>query len=254
MECLDCGYETTRRADWTRHLNSQKHAAIVGHRCQCGQTCSTLSNLRRHEKTCNRESVQQVAIRLAKEQATRDEILIEQNKQIIAEQRRLSAEMLEIAARPQTVMNNCTFNLATFLNETCRHAPTLEQFMSNIPICLDSEKPIGQHIVDQLSKCAVEERPIHCTDAKRGKLAVKKQENEWVQESEKIDPIMVQHVFALRMRCLNHLNEVWCRDNPNYENPENKQNDEYHQFILSIMGDLDAKFLNHVAKVSAIPK
>jgi hypothetical protein len=163
--------------------------------------------------------------------------------------------LLEISSRPQLVMNNtnCTFNLATFLNDTCKHAPSIEQFMNTVPICLDAEKPIGQYIVDQLAKCAVEERPIHCTDVKRGKLAVK-QENTWVQDPTKIDPLMQQHIYALRLRCLKHLNEVWCLDNPHFEDPENKQNDEYQQFFLSIMGDLDAKFLNHVAKVTPIPK
>jgi len=125
--------------------------------------------------------------------------------------------------------------------------------MRTVPICLDSEKPIGQYIVDQLSQCDVTARPIHCTDVKRCKLAVK-QENEWVHDATKIDPLMQRHIFTLRLRCLKHLNEVWCLDNPHYEDPDSKQNDEYQQFILSIMGDLDAKFLSHVAKVTPIPK
>ena len=206
--------------------------------------------------------MQDVAIRLAKEQAERDreqanlqKLILEQNKKMMEDHLRISAEqtklIAELAARPTITNNNCTFNLATFLNETCKDAPTLEQFMGTIPICID--KPIGQYIVDQLSLCEVAARPIHCTDVKRGKLAVK-QENAWVQDPDRIDPLMQQHVFALRLRCLKHLNEVWCLDNPNYEDPDNKQNDEYQQFILSIMGDLDAKFLNHVAKVTPIPK
>lgn len=264
MECLDCGYETKRSSDWNRHLNSQKHIAIVGHTCKCGQRYGCASSLRRHERACHRETMQEVAIRLAKEQADRDRehadlqrVLIEQNTRLAAEAARhaddVSRLFAELAARPQTVMNNCTFNLATFLNETCKRAPTLEQFLHNIPVCLDSDKSIGQYVVDQLAKCEVTERPIHCTDVKRGKLAVK-QENAWVQDPTKVDPLVQEHIFALRMRCLKHLNEVWCLDNPQYEDPDSKQNDEYQQFIISIMGDLNAKFLNHVAKVTPIPK
>ena len=255
-------YETKRTSDWKRHLSSQKHIAIVGHTCECGQRYGCVSSLRRHQKTCRRESMQDVAIRLAKEQAERDrehadlqKLLLEQNKKMMEEQLRLCTEqaklIAELAARPTITNNNCTFNLATFLNETCRNAPSLEQFMGTIPVCLD--KPIGQYFVDHLSKCAIEDRPIHCTDVKRGKLAVK-QANSWVQDQTKIDPLMTQHVFALRMRCLKHLNEVWCLDNPDYEDPESNQNDEYQQFIVSIMGDLDAKFMNHVAKATPIPK
>jgi hypothetical protein len=199
-----------------------------------------------------------VVIRLAKEQAERDKAQAEFQRTLIqdmTEQRRLAAEqaalIADLASRPTITNNNCTFNLATFLNDTCKNAPTLEQFVGTMPVCLD--KPIGKFFVDHLAKCALEDRPIHCTDVKRGKLAVK-QENTWVHDSTKIDPLMQQHIFTLRMRCLKHLNEVWCLDNPTYEDPETKQNDEYHQFMVSIMGDLDAKFLNHVAKVTPIPK
>jgi len=287
MQCLDCGYSTEKMSSWKSHLKSKRHRAITGHACICEKIYASKATLRRHEKTCDlihkkndhTSALTAVVDRLAQEiaetnaRAAVEKLIllqdqIERDRKLAKEQRRIARRqaerdahhaaeierlLQEMAARPQMVMNNCTFNLATFLNETCKHAPSIEQFMGTIPFCLDSEKPIGQYIVDQLAKCSVEERPIHCTDLKRCKLAVK-QQNEWVQDATKIDPLMQQHITALRLRCLKHLNEVWCLDNPKYEDPDSKQNDEYHQFIMNIMGDLDAKFLNHVAKVTPIPK
>jgi len=263
MECLDCAFYTTKTSHWKDHLKSRKHRIITGHVCRCDKIYASKASLRRHEKTCDflvkldeekqqSKSLTMVVDRLAHEIAETNARAADRDARHAAEVERL---LHEIASRPQVVMNNtnCTFNLATFLNETCKHAPSIEQFMNTVPICLDAEKPIGQYIVDQLARCAVEERPIHCTDVKRCKLAVK-QENEWVQDPAKIDPLMTKHIHALRFRCLQHLNEVWCRKNPDYEDPESTQSDEYQQFILSIMGDLDAKFLNHVAKVTPIPK
>ena len=272
MECLECAYSTNKTSHWKNHLKSQRHRVITGHVCVCEKIYATKSTLRRHERTCDTlqklnlekshsNALTRVVDRLAHEIAETNARAAEDKLDILRTQAEREAKhaaeverlLHEISARPQTVLNNCTFNLATFLNETCKNAPSLEQFMSNIPIYLDSEKPIGQYIVDQLAKCAVEERPIHCTDVKRCKLTLK-QENAWVQDTTKIDPLLQQHVFTLRMRCLKHLNEVWCLDNPKYEDPDSRQNDEYHHFIMSIMGDLDAKFLNHVAKATPIPK
>ena len=270
MECFDCAYSTTKLCNWKAHLKSRRHREITGHVCVCDRIYASKSTLRRHERTCEtiRERSQAntlttVVDRLAQEiaetnaRSAKDKITIlrEQAERDARHQNEVQRLLQEISARPQTIMHNtnCTFNLATFLNEKCKDAPSLAQFVGTIPVCLNAEKNIGQYFVDQLSNCAIEERPIHCTDVKRGKLAVK-QENAWVQDPTKIDPLMQQHISALRLRCLKHLNEVWCLDNPNYEDPENKQNDEYQQFIISIMGDLDAKFLNHVAKATAIPK
>jgi len=275
MQCLECAYVTDKKSSWKNHLKSQRHRAITGHACVCDKIYATKSTLRRHERTCDvaqklsAERYQATALtfvvdRLAHEIAETNARAAAEKLELLREQAdrdaRHSAEMErllhEIAARPQTIMNNtnCTFNLATFLNDTCKNAPTLEEFMGSMPVCLDSEKPIGQFIIDQLAKCAVDERPIHCTDVKRCKLAVKQEGNTWVQDQEQIDPLFQMHINMLRQRYLRHLSDVWCVDNPKYEDPDNRQNDEYHQFIISICNDVDAKFINHVAKVTPIPK
>ena len=242
MECFECGYETKRTTDWQRHLKSVKHHEITGLHCACGNKYRSTSALRRHEKTC----LYKTTLRLAREQAERDDRIAKEQRRLRREQMRIDEEKEELlemyrkdqirltqkymdredehaeelkklyvdmAARPSTV-NNTTFNLAFFLNETCKNAQTIEQFMGSIPLLMNSDQSMGQHILDNLNKCAVEDRPIHCTDLKRGKLAVKNGANVWEQDQKKVDPLVILNVNTLRQRCLRHLTNVWCPEHP----------------------------------------
>ena len=278
MECLDCAFATTRPCHWQRHLNSKRHVLITGYACTCGNVYQTKGHLKRHEKQCAQEPVQSAFMRhaqdrderLAQEQADRDEhiarefrkqlqLQAERDDRMARESERHSAEIAmlraEIAARPiqTTHLTNCTFNLSVFLNETCKNAQTIQQFMKSIPLCMDSEQTMDQFILDSLNRCAVEDRPIHCTDLKRGRLAVKNGDRGWEQDQAKVDPLVAMNVNALRQRYVQHLTSVWCPENPSYEINETL-NAEWVQFINMMCKDLDAKFLTHVAKVTTIPK
>lgn len=161
----------------------------------------------------------------------------------------------ELAARPTTVMHNtnCTFNLSVFLNETCKNAQTIEQFMGGIPLRMNSEQSMGQYILESLNSCAVEDRPIHCTDVKRGKLAVKNGSKGWEQDQANVEPLVHLNVNTLRQRYMLHLANVWCPEHPAYETDE-RLNAEWVQFLTMMCADLDAKFMNHLAKATSIPK
>ena len=268
MECLDCGFQTNKTANWKRHLNSKKHLVITGFTCSCGNIYLTKTQLHRHEKSCKRETVQESVIRFAQEQAERDaqkaketakekvELITMFNEHMTEREQKHTAEMktlyADMVARPASVTNN-TFNLAFFLNETCKNAQTIEQFMGSIPLLMNSDQSLGQYILDNLNKCAVEDRPIHCTDLKRGKLAVKNSDNVWEQDQTKVDPLVNLNVNTLRQRYLRDLSNVWCPDHPHYET-EDKTNTEWIKLITMMCADLDEKFLNHIAKVTTIPK
>jgi len=259
MECLDCAFTTKISSNWKRHLTSKKHLAITGHACRCGNAYATERSLRRHEKTCATPSLEAVVLQLAKGQADRDARLAQEQA---ARDARHAAEierlLSELAARPATVLNmnnntNCSFNLALFLNEQCKNAPTIEQFIGNIPIRMDSSLEIGQYILDNLAKCAVEDRPIHCTDAKRGKLAVKRGDHGWEQDRAKTDPLIAHNINMLRCRFIEHLSEVWCVENPKCTE-DGPVCDEYVRLYAMTCKDVDEKFHRHLAKATLIPK
>ena len=258
MECLECGYSTKRPCDWQRHLKSQKHYLITGHVCSCGNVYTTKAHLIRHASKCNQESVQSVLIRHAREHSERDEKIASDARRVATESSiqhaaEIASLRAELATRPTIINNNCTFNLSVFLNDTCKNAQTIEQFMGSIPLRMDSEQSIGQFILDSLNRCAIEDRPIHCTDLKRCKLAVKHGDNVWEQDQTKVDPLMALNVNTLRQRYIRHLSSVWCPENPKYLT-DDTLNTEWLQFLSMMCRDLDDKFMNHVAKATPIPK
>ena len=202
-------------------------------------------------KHCVQEPVQTVLIRLASEQIARDALFAKEQR---LRDEKHAAEITklhtEIASRPS--ISNCTFNLSLFLNDTCKGAQTIEQFFNEIPLNLTSES-MSKVILDNLSRCAVEDRPIHCTDVKRCKLAVKHGENLWEQDHSKVDPLITKSVNALRQRFIRHVTGVWCEEHADYMSNETLQT-EWTNLLTMICSDLDAKFMTHVAKATPIPK
>ena len=88
---------------------------------------------------------------------------------------------------------NNTFNLQFFLNETCKNAMNIEDFVESIVIDVKDLKYLGNKgfvegissiIIDKLSKMAIEMRPMHCTDIKRENIYVRT-DNRWEKEDAK---------------------------------------------------------------------
>jgi len=268
MQCVLCDYTTTRKYDWKRHLRSASHALKHSHQCICLKSYKSKTALRRHERTCPQRlhfdvenvNVEKIVERLAQEQASRDELLSRQRvdhelqlaKELAERDARHANELAslraEIAARP----TNCTFNLNVFLNETCKEAQTIDQFINGIDLLMDPSLSLGQQFIDTLARCAIEDRPIHCTDTKRCRLAVKNADDSWEQDQTKVDPLIYVKVNALRHRYINKMDE-WCRENPTYRT-DGKVCDEWHRLFTMISADLDAKFISQVAKSTTIPK
>jgi len=193
--------------------------------------------------------------RLAREQAEREERLAERLTELhVAEIGRLVNQLAERPAISNTLNisnnTNCSFNLGLFLNERCKDAPTIEQFMGSIPIRMDSSIEMGQYFIDNLTKCPMEDRPIHCTDVKRGKLAVK-HEGAWEQDRAKTDPLIAHQINLLRCRFIQHLSEVWCVENPKCQE-DGPLCDEYVRLYAMTCKDVDEKFHRHLAKATTI--
>ena len=252
MHCKGCGYETTVRANWQRHLNSNKHKSKTRHACACGQVFSRIDNLHRHEKNCRVESPSAILLRAAKEQAERDETSARDQK---AREDRLMAEInalkSQIASLPAPV--HATFNMNFFLNDTCKNAQTLHDFMNSIPIRFEPDQTMGQIILANLERCSVEERPIHCTDLKRGKLAVRHSDKTWEQDPKKVDPIIATGVNVLRNRFARELTDVWCAKHPDYLTND-RRTEEWAGYAAMASRGMDETFKVQVAKVTTIPK
>jgi len=254
MDCALCSFSTTRKSSWDRHVKTKYHREAAGLVCICEKTYASLKSLHRHEKTCAKRASLETNShleRIAQGQKHLADSLAERDKAQAAEIERLRAE---VASRPVNVINatNCTFNLNVFLNERCKSAQTIDQFIDGIELCLDPNQSMGQHLIDNLARCEVEKRPIHCTDTKRCKLAIKNSSETWEQDPAEVDPLLQRNVNKLRERYMGRMEE-WCHLNPSYRT-DDKVSDQWHKLFTMICADLDEKFVSQVAKVTQIPK
>ena len=237
----------------------------------CRRKYSDRSGLWRHRKVCEKkhpkscENVSMVvadtSVQLYEKSDTQDENeklkhttsmmleLIKQNqefKNILIEQ---NNAMIELAKKPQisnstihhTTQNN-QFNLSFFLNEQCKDAVNLIDFVNSIELQLNDlentakygfVEGISRIFIDALAKLDVYKRPLHCTDLKRDVLYVKDQDK-WEKEAEN-KPNIKKAVGQIVNKNLQQI-EAWQEKNPEFAKANTKDNDDHIKILLSALG------------------
>ncbi len=253
--------------------------------CECGKTYKYWSGLWKHKKKCNdsknsdNKNSDNKNIELSNiEEPHKDDIVIikkenKELKELILEIMKQNGELLKkiTETTPQNLTinsnNNCnnkTFNLQFFLNETCKNAMNLNQFVDNIDITMDDLKytringlveGISNIIIRGLNQLEIHERPIHCTDLKRDTLYIKDKEK-WTKDEnnekfkETIEGIIEKEQYALNM---------WTDAHPDWDKVTHLQ-DEYvlmvNRLYQPVMEDekKEKKIIHNISKEVYIQK
>ncbi len=254
--CKKCDYKCSRKFLWEQHLKTRKHNGNIWkhletknmHICPCGKTYKTRGGFSKHKKKCTYTVV-------------KEEIVIDDNKsnvedllhELIEDNKNLRSEIKNLKLGTTTYNQNLSINL--FLNDKCKDAMTLTDFVENLHLSLkDLDFTNAQGYVEGISKIFIRnlnnmdvtERPIHCSDQKRLQFYVKK-ENKWEKdaEHEEIDKSIAK-VSKKQILILTD----WCKANPGYEdNPE--KSEEYFKLVGRTMGPNDEKRLRQIKKILA---
>jgi len=162
-------------------------------------------------------------------------------KTILAEQPPLQ----QITNNIQKITNNTQFNLNVFLQETCKDAINMSDFIDSLEINTKSLERTGTHgyvhgiskiFMDGLRKLKVQDRPIHCTDLKREVLYIKDNDT-WTKDTED------NKQFKKALATVVHRNMIqivkWEEENPETSNPESKNYDFYFELARQSMGGGD---------------
>jgi hypothetical protein len=269
FDCVNCKFITGNKKDFARHLLTSKHleaskcyekASILPQKtpikniCVCGKEYKHDSSFYRHKKKCPKkcpkkeneeiiyEQIQEITPQLIfsviKQNQEFKDLLIEQNKTII--------EISKNSTINNTINNNNshnkTFNLQVFLNETCKDAMNIMDFVNSIKIQLSDIESIGQlGFVNGMSKLIIKHlnaldenmRPVHCNDPKRDTLYVK-DANVW----EKEDPDNKKIKKAIKY--ISHKNicalPEWKAKYPDCVYSDSLKSDQYNQIIIEAMG------------------
>jgi len=187
----------------------------------------------------------------------------------------LQKSMFEICKQGQNtytsnINNNCnnkTFNLQVFLNETCKDAMNIKDFVESVKLQVSDLENIGKVgyiegisniIIKNLNALEVNKRPVHCTDQKREVLYIK-DENTWEKEDENNKKLRK----AIRM--IAHKNICMLKEfrakYPDCEEYDSKKNSQYNKIVYEAMGgkgdddyDKDTKIIKKIAKSVTIDK
>ena len=163
--------------------------------------------------------------------------------------------------------NNKTFNLQVFLNETCKDAMNIMEFVESVKLQIADLENVGKVgyiegisniIIKNLNAMDINKRPVHCTDQKREVMYVK-DENIWEKEDENNKKLRK----AIRM--IAHKNICMLKDfrdkYPDCEEYDSKKNDQYNKIVYESMGgkgdndfDKDTKIIKKIAKEVTIDK
>jgi hypothetical protein len=160
--------------------------------------------------------------------------------------------------------NNNTFNMNMFLNEQCKDAMNMKDFVNSIQLNLtDLEnverdgyvKGMSNILINNLQKTDVYKRPVHCSDVKRETLYVK-DNNEWARDGPD-HPKMVNAVLAVEHKNVALVSE-WAKANPRCMNSSSKENEKYFKLSKAATdGEKEgniAKVIKRVAKKVIIDK
>jgi hypothetical protein len=192
--------------------------------------------------------------------------MLEQNKNITTAIGEMAGSMTEIAKNVgthtntnnsnNTINDNKSFNLNFFLNERCKNAMNLSDFVNGVDISLDDFEETGRIgyveglsriFCKELQKLDIYERPIHCSDAKRETFYVR-ENNKWEKDENK--EMLLSAVKKVGKKNLKVL-ALWQEKHPGHKDVESKENDRYLRILTNVLccGDSDEETLANYGKI-----
>ena len=278
FNCESCDFICSKQSDFIRHCSTRKHKMeimeinnkiernknigehMTGYNCiNCGKKYETNAGLWKHTKKCKSPEKENISMLILDDDVAnlpiqnyimklldQNKLLAEQNHQIVEQNQEFKHTMLELAKNQNTtinnkITNNTQFNLNVFLQQTCKDAINMSDFIDSLEINTKSLERTGTHgyvhgiskiFMDGIRKLKVHERPIHCTDLKREVLYIK-DNNKWEKDED-------NKQFKKALATVVHRNMIqivqWEEENPETSNPESKNYDFYFELARQSMG------------------
>ena len=283
--CFFCDYSTSKKNDFNKHLLTAKHKnnenGNIGNKkvakvaffenleilhdlsCNyCNKTFASRSGLYKHKTKCKfkNEIVKNNEIVDSENISSGDLVMKllndnqEMRKIMIKQQEQLSELIPQIGNNNNNTTNN-KFNINVFLNEQCKDAINMSDFIKSIEVSLEQLsftkkngllEGVSKTILENMNKLSLHERPLHCTDVKRETLYIK-DENRWEKDDNKEK--IKQVIKKASSKNYNALQQ-WKEINPDYMENENKK--DYFVNVISTIGkpidNIDNKIIKNLCK------
>ena len=289
--CEKCDYGTSKKSNYNNHCESKKHNFNVlttnstaikpflsssKYQCDiCNKNYTDRSGLWKHKKICikidddegdyyegiNIKDKDALVLHLLKQNGELQKSLVEMSKD------KSITNNTNNTNNSHNTTNNA-FNLQFFLNETCKGALNIQDFVSSIKLSLDDLENTGRQgyiegisniILKNLNRLEHYDRPIHCSDQKREVLYIKN-DNQWIKESED-KPILTKAIKTIANENIKQI-KTWREQNPDCTDSDSKKNSLYLKIVSNSMCGSDKKecdnnlnkIISNVAKETIIQK
>jgi len=299
--CEICDFICFKNSDWLRHISRVKHQnnanykndkknakknATLNYMCTCGISYKFHSGLVRHKKTrnCDGEindkkdndvTCVKSLTNLVLEVVKQNQELVTLNNEAQKHNQQLTNKLVEICGNTinntqinnNSHNNNKTFNLNMFLNETCKDAMNINEFIDSLQLQLSDLEDVGKLgfvegisniIVKNLKALDIHKRPVHCADQKREVLYIK-DENKWERENEQKQRLRkaIKRVAFKNEKLLPKYKE----EHPGCNYSDSKFSDQYSKLVIEAMGgagnnvtEKEDKIIKRIAKEVIIDK
>ena len=294
--CKLCDYSTCKKCDFDKHVSTRKHELMVTletletkksqkvaqlNECdKCKKKYNTRSGLWKHIKICDyipephdlsSEDCEEMVLSI--KNINKDELVLklikdnsEMMKIIKGQQEQINSIIPKVGNITNNTTNNTTnnFNLNVFLNEKCKDAINISDFIDSLKITIDDllfskKNGISRGITDVMIKGLKEldiyKRPIHCTDIKRDTMYIK-DEDKWHKDEN--HTTMKNTIVKIADKERTALYQ-WANDNPDWIETEQKQI-EYLTMVRSICEPIEnyenyeRKIIKHIEKEIIVDK
>ena len=282
FNCIICNYKCCKKFNFNRHLLSSKHSELTKgdkitskneqneklnkkYCCEnCNREYSSRNGLWKHSKNCNFENH-------SKKDEISDKELIMMLIKDNSEFKNIMMKVLENGTHnttnnTHTNSHNKAFNLNFFLNETCKDAMNIMDFVDSIKLQLSDLENVGELgyiegisniIVKNLKELDVTQRPVHCTDKKRETMYIK-DDDKWEKDEEKLK----LHKVVRKVACKNqNLIPKFKEKHPDCGKYHSKFSDQYNKIVVESMGgsgdndfEKEEKIIKNISKQVFIDK
>lgn len=297
--CEYCDYSTSNCFDFNKHTKTIKHSqsglsmaiddfsmvcdkkiATKSFQClTCNKVYKDNSGLWKHKKKCSpcRKTEDDHKLAVLTNQITPELVLsvLQQNKELTDLVLEQNKTIMEMAKNTQysTInsnninSNNKTFNLNVFLNETCKDAMNMTDFVDSLQLQLSDLENVGKLgfvegisniIVKHLQALDIHKRPVHCADKKREIIYIK-DENKWERDSAEKNKMrkVIKRVVFKNQRLLPKFKEA----HPGCNFSESQYSDQYSKLVIEAMGGMgntetekENQIIKNIAKEVVIDK
>ena len=300
--CKKCDYKTSKKSSYDTHIISAKHNRITHNDnedkysakilpkfsnncdlfvCSCGKKYQYRQGLWKHKQTCNKNNDNTINPDNTKNDKTdKDELimmLIKENsdfKTMLIEQQSMMMKVIENGTTNNsnnttttTNSHNKAFNLQFFLNETCKDAMNIADFIDSIKLQLSDLEKVGELgyvegisniIIKNLNNLDESKRPLHCTDKKRETIYIKDQ-GQWEKEDDNKSRLKksINKVANKNIKLISQFREKY----PECIKSESSISDKYNKMIIEAMGgqgdntaEKEEKIIRNITKATIINK